>query len=100
MREVYGYTRRPGQSRDLVTVPFALIQEAEAGCPGGDTKTLLRAILLHEPMSPGDWDRLIGQPLIQIAMNDLGVELVFENRDRLTIRVRPTIELDFERGQS
>ena len=47
MREVYGYTRRPGQSRDFITVPLALVQEAELGCPEGDSKALLQAILLH-----------------------------------------------------
>ena len=55
MREDYGYTCRPGQSRDFVTVPLALIQEAEAGCPEGDSKALLRAIL-RQPTGRGRSD--------------------------------------------
>lgn len=47
MEEVYGYTRRSGQSRDFITVPLALVQEAHDAATSGDSKALLAAMLVH-----------------------------------------------------
>jgi len=76
MREVYGYTRRPGQSAEFVTVPLALLQEAEMGCPEGDSKELLRAMLIH------------GRPETDLGLS--GARLL----DRIDEAVRFIVDLD------
>src|SRR5581483_5362501 len=52
LAKTYGYTRRVGQGDGYVVVPVALIEEAAAGLPSGDSRSLLERIMGKAPRFP------------------------------------------------